>query len=391
MEEKKLKFLVHHPKLGIGGAGFSTMRMLNTLIKDGHEVDLVLELAGGELEEKLDKNINVTHLHKKLYIEKIEKNKEKSLKLLNLFVYGLPFLFARIRKAFIIKSLPKKKYDIGIVGNNSLKADFIGKADCTYRFHFVRTDLKKSNFPKRAKNNILKSAYKYKTDFFACVSENARQSFAEIFPDLKDKTITFYNFINKDEMLEKSLFGDPLSNYNKYDFKVVTVCRMVDESKGIFRMFEVYSKLREEGYFFYWFLVGDGKDKDSLEKSVKEKGYDDGFVLIGSTDNPFPYYKNADLVAALSYFEGLCIVVNEAKVMCKPVVCTNFLLEGEQIVDNVNGIVFNNDTNAIYDGFKNILNNKKCLENITNDFLPVALADDDAKVDIFRKLFKEIE
>lgn len=389
MKDKKLRFLFHYSKFNMGGAEQSNLRMMNALIKDGHKIDFVLDVAGGSLEDKLDKSINVIHLQKKSYGELISKSKNKYLMLLNSLLYSIPFFLTRIRRNALIKSLKRSKYDIGIIGLQGLDGSVVGNSDCTYRFHWIRNDLKHCDPSGRVKENILKSAYKYKVDFFACVSGTAYESFVEIFPDLKDRALTFYNFINKDEMLAKSIFGNPLADYNKYDFKIVSVCRMRDVAKGIFRMFEVYSRLREEGYLFYWFLVGDGEDKIKLEEMVKEKGYEDGFVLTGHTDNPFPYYKSADMVAVLSYYEGLCGIINEAKVISKPVVCTMFSGVNEQITNNVNGIVLDNNAEAIYEGMKNILDNKDCLRSITNNILPEAIVNDDYKINIFKDLFKE--
>ena len=384
---KKLKFLVHYSKFNLGGAEQSNLRMMNSLIKDGHKVDIVLEVAGGSLEKRLDKNINIIYLQKKSYAELIFKSKKKLFVFFNFVIYILPLIFSKIKKSIILKSMQKKNYDIGIIGLQGLNSSFIANSNCKYKFHWIRNDLKHCDPTGRVKENIQKSADKI--DHFACVSETAYESFLEIFPNLKQKALIFYNFINKDEMLKKSLLDNPLINYKKYDFKIVSVCRMTDKAKGIFRMFEVYSKLREDGYFFYWFLLGDGEDKNKLQKLVKEKGYDDGFVLLGQSDNPFPCYKDADLVAVLSYYEGLCGVINEAKVIGKPVICTMFSGVNEQIMNNINGLIVYNNTEAIYNGLKDILDNKDCLKSITNNILSEAILNDDAKIDVFRKLFNK--
>ena len=89
-------------------------------------------------------------------------------------------------------------------------------------------------------------------------------------------------------------------------------------------MLDVYKRLTDEGIEFYWFIVGDGPDRDELEKRVREFGLEKRFILMGRKENPFPYYKYADISTTLSYYEGLCGAVNEAKVIGKPVIATQF-------------------------------------------------------------------
>jgi glycosyltransferase involved in cell wall biosynthesis len=57
---------------------------------------------------------------------------------------------------------------------------------------------------------------------------------------------------------------------------------------------------------------------------IKNNGLNDNIHLLGQQDNPYPYIKNANLLVTTSLSEACPYVINEAKVLGTPVICTNF-------------------------------------------------------------------
>ena len=60
------KILFHYSVLNVGGAENSLLRMMRLLADHGWEVELVLSVAGGKLEPRVDPRVKVTHLRTKL-------------------------------------------------------------------------------------------------------------------------------------------------------------------------------------------------------------------------------------------------------------------------------------------------------------------------------------
>ena len=60
---------------------------------------------------------------------------------------------------------------------------------------------------------------------------------------------------------------------------------------------------------------------------------------MGIKTNPHYYIKNADLLVSLSISEACPRVINEAKILHVPVVCTNFDTAKEYIDNMKNGII----------------------------------------------------
>ena len=48
-------------------------------------------------------------------------------------------------------------------------------------------------------------------------------------------------------------------------------------------------KLKDKGELFHWTIVGDGTDRDSLIRLIKENNLEEEVTLVGAKSNPYPY------------------------------------------------------------------------------------------------------
>jgi glycosyltransferase involved in cell wall biosynthesis len=65
----------------------------------------------------------------------------------------------------------------------------------------------------------------------------------------------------------------------------------------------------------------------------------DRVTILGRKKNPYPYIKNCDIYVQPSRHEAFGLVILEAKILKRPIVCTNFDGADEQIVNGVNGVI----------------------------------------------------
>lgn len=364
-----MKILYYYSKLNIGGAEKSTVRLLNAFAKNGHEVTLLLRWSGGSLECDLDKDVKTVHLKKN------SNNKVK--KLLENFKY-----YFRLRK------LKKEKFDIVISGLFGYNPKILFKhLKAKQYYQLLRNDVEKTGEYGKTKEYMQKYGDKFSA--YIGVSEYTTNSFKRCYSQFKDRAYTIYNILPS--VPNKGNLEKPLE-FDNDKFKILTVCRLSDKAKGLFRMVNVCKKLvNEVSSDFLWYVVGDGADKQKLLDAIDKENISKNMLVLGERGNPFPYYAYSDLVAVLSYYEGLCGVVNEAKMMGRPVIATKFSGIDEQIVNGENGIICDNDEESIFNAMKDILLCKSKIESMKINGLKKELLDNDKKIEKYQEIFKNLE
>jgi glycosyltransferase involved in cell wall biosynthesis len=95
-------------------------------------------------------------------------------------------------------------------------------------------------------------------------------------------------------------------------------------------------------------------------------------------------------VAVLSYYEGLCGVVNEAKVLKKPLIATEFSGIHEQIQHKINGVIVSNNFDAIYTELVSIIKDQILLDQISINGMPESINNDNYKIQQLEALFNNI-
>lgn len=153
------------------------------------------------------------------------------------------------------------------------------------------------------------------------VSKDNLEHFEESYPKIKTKKQVIYNYLNQETILQKAE-EEILDNHKEDISSFVTVTRLV-EQKGIDRLIRVHSELIKNGYEHEFYVIGDGPEKEKLQKQIQEEKVEDTFKLLGKKENPYPYMKKADYFCLFSYFEGYGMVLEEAKILKQRIILTN--------------------------------------------------------------------
>ena len=189
-----------------------------------------------------------------------------------------------------------------------------------------------------------------KFNYIVLLTENIRENFVSLYPELENKAVVNRNLLPVDSILEKGkaveLKGTPA--------RFVTVSR-IDRFKGFDRIFEALTKLYDEGYRFKWTIVGDGEALGEYKQMYANSRFGEDVKFIGAKSNPFPYVSDADVFALLSRYEGIPNTIYEAHILGVPVLSTNVGGISTQISPGANGWLVDNSSKAIYEGIKHIL------------------------------------
>lgn len=174
-----------------------------------------------------------------------------------------------------------------------------------------------------------------------CVSEFTKDRFCKIIPSLSCKACAIHNVINVSEVkhLSEKIINEKY--YNEDVFNIVSVGR-INIIKRFDEIPQIARTLLDKGYKFNWILIGpegEPHEQKCLLENIKKYRVQDTFIWIGEKDNPYPYIKNSDLLVNISISEACPYVINEAKVLHIPVICTNFGSAVEFVDHDVNGLI----------------------------------------------------
>lgn len=376
------KVLLHYPVLNAGGAERSTLRLLAALADRGCEVHLVLTVAGGRLEPEVDPRVVVHHLRDTVgaFPARVSGFGEA----FRFALGGISWIRGRLQQTRRSMRIARIEFDAAIAGLHGLSPDFICKrVRARRRFVMVRNDAADDSRGKLARNI---ARYEPFIDGYVCVSQSVLDSLVALYPQTRPKAVRIYNLIDPDGMRIGAMQGaDPFA-MEPDGLRVLSVCRLQESQKALLRMVEVHARLLEAGLAHVWHVLGDGPDRALLENEIEGRGVSATFKLHGSVKNPLPYYRHADICAVLSRYEGLCGVVNEARVLERPVIATRFAGIEEQIETGVNGLVVEQDVDAICDGLGSLIRDAGLRQRLAQGGYPRELLDDDAKVDLLMGL-----
>lgn len=339
------KILFGITSLTLGGAERVLVDLANELSKK-YEVTIMTIYAKGELENQLSEKVKLKSLEQKSYLELSNFQKH----------FGMP-LKILLEKSRIYKNKIRGDYDVEIAFlEGPITRLFSTKNVKTKKIAWIHNDISQV-FGKGIKAKLKKSLdekiySKFETLVF--VSKDNLKNFERTYPDIKNNKKVIYNYINKAQVIEKAK-EEQKEKFDARFINFVTVARLVPQ-KGIDRLIKVHSKLLKDGLFHNIYVIGDGPEKEKLQELIKKENVDETFNLLGKKENPYPYIKNADYFCLLSQFEGYGMVLEEAKILGKPIIITNTAAR-EAVANYENAKIVENTEQGIYKGLKEIIKN----------------------------------
>ena len=332
--------------LTIGGAERVLVDLANKLSYD-YDITIFTLYAKGELEKELNENVKLKSLYNKPYKE-LSKLGQK--------------LFAPLKVLLLKKSIYKKNikndYDVEIAFlEGPITRLFSVKNEKVRKIAWIHNDISLvfgKGMKSKIKKHLDEKVYdKYNDLVF--VSKDNLDKFNKTYTNLKiseGHKKVIYNYIYKERIIKKSNENIYVS-FDKNSINFVTVARLVYQ-KGIDRLIKVHKRLIESGYEHNFHIIGDGPEREKLEKLIKENNVEETFHLLGQKENPYPYVRQADYFCLLSRFEGYGMVLEEAKILEKNIIITDTAAR-EALEGYSNKYVLENTEEGIYNGLLKVL------------------------------------
>lgn len=352
MYKKKVTFI--YSKMRNVAIAIVMLRLFKLIDKDKYEINLILLEEGGELVSEIPSYVNVTYC---------KKNSPMSL-LKKLDIWGLIcWIYWRFREAIASDDQKQCYYGIKLYTiPDTINADcVISCAEsnfnlvCLAAYSNANNKILWVHVDKRLSVNereYRKALERFNHIF--CVSSSASRTFAEQFPQVRDRIQTVYNVIDQNEIRLKAL---EKTDFEMKKYALCTVGR-VSEEKGQILIPDTVRMLLKAGYDVYWYLIGDTTDKkyvESIKKIITEFRLDNRIIWGGVKRNPYPYIQNADIYVQPSMYEGYCTATIEAKTLKKPIIASNIPNMHEQFVDGTNGLLVDADSKSLFEAIKKLL------------------------------------
>ena len=391
--KKKVLFIIG--TLQSGGVSKSMVSLLNAWDREKYDTSLLLCCKEGNVFSKyLPEDVNV------IYNPVVEHvmggfSSAKWLLLHGYFLLSLGVLLrmflSRISRPLaselIAKMMPVVShinYDLIVdYGGQQLLYYMVCKLSAVKKVSFFHSDYSKWSFYYRADKKFYPSV-----DHIFTISETCVDSLKHFFPNCADKVSIMENISSPTMIRQQAL--ESLGNFRERILEMksdgnIILCTIghICRGKGFDFALEASEVLKRRGVKFKWVFIGKVLEEDLL-KLITDKGIEDYILLVGIQSNPYPYTNLSDIVVHPSRFEGKSISLDEAKILCKPIVVTNFSTVGDQFVNRKNGTICEMNGEAVANAIVELMNDSS-LRKSYQKYLKTHIVDNSSEVN---KLYK---
>lgn len=377
-ENKKIKLLIIGIIMNCAGTEKSFLAFANSIDYDKYDVTLLLAKREGKLLDEIPPQINVITMDERYADMFLLSGKNAIQTIFNCFVKHNPLILFQLIPYFLKICLFKsKRSDIAtrmwcdlmkkiprFPGKYDVAAAYWGDRTMFYMCDKVDADKKIAwlhfDYDNPKREDKLYLSYFDRCDKIITVSENVNKALCNHLPQIADKCVVMENINSSSSIkaLAESGTGFPDKEYTGK--RIVTVARIC-EQKGQDIALRVLKKLCDEGYDVRWYFIGNGDDRDISEFKASAMSMEiaDRAIYLGATDNPYKYIKDCDIFVLTSRYEGKPITVEEAKILCKPIVITNYLSAAEQLESGKFGMICNTNVEDIFLAVRRMINDNQ--------------------------------
>ena len=256
---------------------------------------------------------------------------------------GLDKLLALISPRLLYRLAVKDTYDIEVAFQERMATRIIAASSNKSALHYAWIHV--------LFDDLDYSVYKGRFDRIVCVSKGNAQILQKDHPDIGSVAYC-YNPID-DGRIKQQAKEDTELEKNSGVMTMVSVGR-VQAQKGYIRLMKILQRLKEEGFRYEFWLIGDGPDMEEVSAYVKDKDLKE-VRLLGSRNNPHAFTAKADLFVCSSFYEGYSTACTEACILGVPVITTD-VSGGREIIEEAEaGMVTGLSDDELYEGLKAVL------------------------------------
>jgi glycosyltransferase involved in cell wall biosynthesis len=314
MIQNENKIVLFAPNIGVGGAEFVVGSLVNGLVRENIKVVLILATKHSTSLEHISTDVELIQFNhsRTVYsifslIKYLRNNKE--IKLLS--------HLSRANRIALLANL--------LTGRNSL----VSVVEHTTHSYAIK---KKKVIPRMINKIIYKYLYPTAENIIH-VSEEAARDLEIMYGWERGKVKVAYNPIVPDRGIKVNGNKPPHPWFEKHEIPVILGVGRLIPDKNYSMLVSALSIIKNKCNCRL-IILGQGPERDKLEKQIAELELQDHVCLAGYVHDPYNYMKYADVFVLSSRREGLPTVLIEAMACGCPVISTNCLSGPSEILDN---------------------------------------------------------
>lgn len=384
-EKRKILFIISN--METGGVSKSMTSLLNTIDTERYDVSLLLISPHGAFMDLLPSKITIISNPILSYLAQRLPgfvNLLKSGHLILAFGHLLRLILSKINKSLAGRLLAwlmpaiEGEYDTIVDYNGQQQLYYmVNKLKARKKVTFFHSDYAKWDYYYAADRR-----YFSKVDYIFTISNECVESLKRYFPECSNKIGLMENISSPKLITEMAKKAVDVKIGN--DFTLATLGHVV-YTKGIDLAIEAAKLLKNKGYQFQWLFIGKVAEPKYIAL-VKQEKLDDCIRFIGVTPNPYPYLANADTIVHPSRFEGRSIALDEAKILCKPIVVTNFSTVNDQFSNRINASICDMNAESIASSIEELINDA-CLREKYITYLSENISDNSSEIQKLYEIF----
>lgn len=304
---KKILFVVE--SLAGGGAEKVLTTLIKNLEKEKFDVTVLTVVNTGIYLNELKQYCNVKFMlpdysHTKGIYSKLK------YKCVYKWIYSQPI--EKIYRRYV-----DEKYDTEIAFVEGFATKFVAASSNSKskKICWIHSDMEMNPYADRYYSSVNEERETYKCyDHIIGVSNNVKKVFEKKFL-LPDSMSVIYNPIDKKEIELKAVQG---AVEKTKGINIISVGRL-EKQKGYDRLINALGSVGNYMTDYTLWILGEGSEKEALQKQIDSWGLNDRIFLLGFMDNPYCWMNMADVFVCSSRTEGYSLVIAEAMVLGKPI------------------------------------------------------------------------
>lgn len=373
-----------------GGAEKSLVNLLNEIPRDMFEIDLLLFRKEGVFLSQIPSWVNILDTPsdlRKLYAKLSKAGDRAIIKIVGTFYSRKKERDGGKRKAYrwnhfyskFIKMYPKQ-YDVAVAyGSGEVLYYVNDKIQADRKLVWIHNDYVAAHHPKEYDHLYLKNM-----DGIVSISDRCVEILRDVFPEFKSKIYNIQNITSS--AVIKSRANEFLPEEYIKGVPILLSIGRLTYQKGFDLAIEAARILKEKHVSFIWYIIGDGILEKGLKNKIELCDVSDCFKLLGVRENPYPYIKNCTIFVQPSRYEGKSVVLDETKILAKPIIVTNYPTVRDQIQNGSEGIIVEKTPMAIAEGIEELINDQKKQDSL-HQFLEAHEYGNQSEVNKYIRLF----